>query len=281
MTGRTLPTIGAAAVAASCAGPGGPSPTDAFTYAVPSPPDAVYRVADTLSIDMASPLGNMEVTGAGSVTMALAFVADPGGMRVTGTVEAFSGSFTNPMMGTQTAGLDDVGGNLEVVVGRHGVEELVSFPELAGPVAAMSSFPALGYLLFPRLPGGDVDPGATWVDTVNALTETAAMSATTNAVNTYTLLGDTVVGGSGLLHIAVATEIATETTIREGGMSMIQSVAGSSEGFVLWDPERRLVAHAEYERDMAGTMSMGGMGSMDLTVTGPMRIRLEVTSGDQ
>lgn len=275
MNGRTLPTLGAAAVAAGCAGPGGPSPADAFTYAVPSPPDAVYQVADTMSIDMASPLGDMEVTGTGTVTMALAFLADPGGMRVTGTVETFSGTFTNPMMGTQTAGLDDVGGNLEVVVGRHGVEELVSFPELAGPVAPMSSFPALGYLLFPRVPGGDVDPGTTWVDTVNSSTETEAMSSTTNAVNTYTLVGDTVVGGRGLIHIAVAVEVETETTIREGGTSMIQKMAGSSDGFVLWDPERRLVAYAEYERDVAGTMSMGGMGSMALTVTGPTKIRLQ------
>lgn len=260
---------------AGCAGPGGPSPTDAFTYAVPSPPDAVYQVADTMSIDMASPLGDMEVTGTGSVTMALAFLADPGGMRVTGTVQSFSGTFTNPMMGTQTAGLDDVGGNLEVVVGRHGVEELVSFPELDGPVAPMSSFPALGYLLFPRVPGGDVDRGATWVDTVNSSTETEAMSSTTNAVNTYTLVGDTVVGGRRLVHIAVAAEVETETTIREGGASMSQNMAGSSDGFVLWDPERRLVAYAEYERDVAGTMSMGGMGSMALTVTGPTKIRLE------
>lgn len=260
---------------AGCAGPGGPSPTDAFTYAVPSPPDAVYQVADTMSIDMASPLGDMEVTGTGSVTMALAFLADPGGMRVTGTVQSFSGTFTNPMMGTQTAGLDDVGGNLEVVVGRHGVEELVSFPELDGPVAPMSSFPALGYLLFPRVPGGDVDPGATWVDTVNSSTETEAMSSTTNAVNTYTLVGDTVVGGRGLVRIAVAAEVETETTIREGGASMSQNMAGSSDGFILWDPERRLVAYAEYERDIAGTMSMGGMGSMALTVTGPTKIRLE------
>lgn len=278
MNARTLPTIGAAAVAAGCAGPGGPSPADAFTYAVPSPPDAVYQVADTMSIDMSSPAGDMEVTGTGSVTMALAFLADPGGMRVTGTVQSFSGTFTNPMMGTQTAGLDDVGGNLEVVVGRHGVEELVSFPELAGPVAPMSSFPALGYLLFPRVPGGDVDPGATWVDTVNSSTGTASMSmwSTTNAVNTYTLVGDTVVGGRGLVHIAVAAEVETETTIREGGVNpMVQKMAGSSDGFVLWDPELRLVAYAEYERNLAGTMSMGGMGSMALTVTGPTRIRLE------
>lgn len=274
MTGRTLPAT-AAAVAFGCAGPGGPSPADTFTYAVPSPPDAVYQVADTMSVVMESPMGEMEVTGTGSVTMALAFLPDPGGMRVTGTVKAFSGTFTNPMMGTQTADLDDVGGGLDVVVGRHGVEQLASFPELSGPVAPMSSFPALGHLLFPRLPGGAADPGATWVDTVDSSTETAAMSATTDAVNTYTLVGDTVVGGRGLVHITVSTEATAETTVQEGGMSVTQSVAGSSEGFILWDPRRRLVAYAEYERDMAGTMSMGGMASMDLTVTGPTRVRLE------
>ena len=275
MTARPLLSIVTAAVAAGCAGPAGPSPTDPLTYGIPSPPTAVYHVDDTMAIDMASPLGGMKITGEGSTTMGLAFRSDPGGMRVVGTVEAFEGSMTHPMMGTQTAGPDDLSGNLEVVIGPAGVEELASFPELAGPLAMMSSFPALGYLIFPRMPGGDVGPGATWVDTVTASTETEGASMTTTTVSTYTLVGDTVVDGRSLVRIAVANQVRVETSFEEGGMSITQDVAGSTDGFVLWDPGRRLVAYARYEREMEGTMSMGPMGSMDLTITGPTRLRLD------
>lgn len=274
MTRGILPSIAAAAVAVGCAGSGGPAPADPLSYGIPSPPNAVYQIDDTISIDMTSPLGGMEITGEGSTTMDLAFGSDPGGVRVVGTVEAFEGSMTHPMMGTQTAGTDDLSGNLEVVIGRYGVEELASFPELAGPLAMMSSFPALGYLLFPRMPGGQVDPGATWVDTVTASTEAEGASVSTTTVSTYTLVGDTVVDGRSLVHIAVANQVAVETAFEEGGMSITQKVAGSTDGFVLWDAGRRLVAYGEYERDMEGTMAMGPMGSMDMTITGPTRIRL-------
>ena len=275
MTRRALLTIIATVAPAGCTGPGAPSPAGTLSYGVPSPPGAVYHIGDTMSIDMNTGAGSVEVTGAGSVTVGLAFRTDPGGVRVVGTVEAFQGIATNPMMGTETADLDDLSGNLEVVIGRHGVEEVVSFPELSGPVAQMSSFPALGYLLFPRLPGGDVDPGATWMDTVNASTETDGATTTTTTVGTYTLVGDTLVDGRSLVHIAVANQVSMETKMEEGGMSIAQNVSGSTDGFVLWDPERRLVAYAEYERDAEGTMSMGPMGSMGMTITGPTRIRLE------
>ena len=275
MTRRALLTIIATVSAAGCTGPGAPSPADTLSYGVPSPPTAVYHIADSMSIDVNSPAGGVALTGAGSATMGLAFRTDPGGVYVTGTVEAFAGSFANPMMGTQTAGLDDLSGNLEVVVSRHGVEDLVSFPDLSGPISQVSSFPALAYLLFPRLPDGAVDPGATWMDTVNASTEAGGASTTTATVSTYTLVGDTLVDGRSLVHIAVANEVTIDTSMKEGGMSITQNVSGATDGFVFWDPELRLVAYAEFERDLEGTMSMGPMASMGMAITGPTRIRLE------
>ena len=271
---RTPITIAAAVFAVGCAGTGGPSGRN-LTYSVPSPRSAFYHIGDTMSIDMDTPGGSFTITGAGTVTIALAFASDPVGVRITGTVEAFEGSIDNPMMGTQTAGLDDVSGTLEVLVGRHGVEELASFPELAGPVAQMSSFPALAFLLFPRMPVGDADPGATWVDTVAVSTDTDEVSTASTTVSTYTLVGDTVVDGRTLAHIAVATHITTESDIEQGGMSITQSVEGPANGFFLWDPERRLVVRAEYERSVEGTMSMANVGTMSMAITGPTRIRLE------
>ena len=273
MSRRTLRTIIATAAIAGCVGPGGPSPADTFTYTLPSPPSAVYQIADTMVVDVATPLGDIAVTAEATVTMGLAFATDPGGVRVTGTVEAFAASMTNPMTGTETADADDLSGNLEAVISRHGVKEQMSFPELLGPVGQMSSFSVLAYLLFPRLPDGDVDPGATWMDTVNASYDGEEVSMTTTTISTYTLVGDTLVEGRGLVHIAVVNDITTDLVIKEGGIT--QKVAGLANGFALWDPERRLVAYVEYERDVGGTTSLPGMPPMNVSVSGPTRIRLE------
>jgi len=274
MTGR-IPLIIVATTTAACAGTGGGPSGKNLNYAVPSPASAVYHIGDTMSIDMDTPAGSFTITGAGSATVELSFESDPVGLRVTGTVAAFEGSIDNPMMGLQTAGLDDVSGNLEVLVSRAGVEELTTIPELGGPVAQVSSFPALAFLLFPRMPDSDVDPGATWVDTVATSTDTDEVSTTTTAVSTYTLVGDTLVDGRTLVRIAVATHIVTETDIEQGGMSITQNVEGPSDGVFLWDPERRLVVQGEYERNVEGTMSMANLGTMSMAITGPTRIRLE------
>ena len=276
MTGRTPLTIIATACAAGCAGTGGLSPFDSLGYVVPSPSGAIYEIGDTMSIDMDTPAGTMAITGGTSVTLGLNFQRRGGGsMRVESGVEAFEATMTHPMMGTQTAGIEDLSEYLEVEMSRRGVDEVVSFPLLAGPVSQISPFSAMPYLLFPHMPGGEVAPGAAWVDTVNVTTETDEATTTINTVSTYTLVGDTLVDGRTLVHVAVATEIDSETEAEQGGMSITQSVAGSSDGFFLWDPERRLVAHAEYERILEGTVAMANMGTMGLTITGPTRIRLE------
>lgn len=276
MTGRTLLTIIATASVAGCAGTGGPPPFESLGYVVPRSASALYEIGDTMSIDMDTPAGSMAITGGTSVTLGLNFQRRGGGNILVETgVEAFEGTMTHPMMGTQRAGMDHLSGYLEVAMSERGVEEVVSFPLLAGPVAQISPFSAIPYLLFPHMPDGDVTPGVTWVDTVSVTTEAAEATTAINTVSTYTLVGDTLVDGRTLVRVAVATEITTDTEAEEGGMSITQSVAGSSEGFFLWDPELRLLAHAEYDRNLEGTVSMGNMGTMSLTITGPTRIRLE------
>ena len=242
-----------------------PSPADTFTYTLPSPPSAVYQIADTMVGRRGHAPGGIAITAEATVTMGLAFATDPGGVRVTGTVEAFAASMTNPMMGTETADADDLSGNLEAVISRHGVKEQVSFPEPL--VQSVRCLPFRSSPTFsPRLPDGDVDPGATWVDTVNASYDGEEISITTTTISTYTLVGDTLVEGRGLVHIAVENEVTTDLVIEEGGIT--QNVAGPASGFVLWDPERRLVAYVEYERDVGGTTRLPGMPPMNVSISG-------------
>ena len=182
---------------------------------------------------------------------------------------------SNPMQGTTTADLDDLSGNLEIVFGRRGVEEVVSVPRLSGPAAQLSPFEHIANDLFPRLPDAVADPGASWVDTVTWSTDDGSIETTSNSVYTYTLVGDTVVDGRTLRHIAVAGDVSNEAEFTQGGTTMTQSITGSANGFVLWDAERGLLAHAYFDRDLEGSMTIPGMASFDMSLAGPVRVRLQ------
>lgn len=274
MNKRSLKTITATAVVAGCAGPGGPSPEDTFTYTLPSPPNAVYEIADTMVLGVNSPIGALEIVSGATVTMGLAFATDPGGVRVTGTVESLEATMDNPIGPAETADLDDVSGTLDVLLSRYGVVEVASFPEVSDALAPTSSFPVLAYLLFPRLAQGVLDPGATWTDSATMSFE-GEVSLNSTMASTYTFVGDTMVDGLSLLHIAVSSEVTIELEADQAGTSLNQTLAGSANGLVLWDPARRLVAYGRFDRDLEGDMTVPGMPAIPVGATGPTVFRLE------
>ena len=264
-----------AAAATACAGPGSPAPAGMLAYGVPSPPTAVYDISDTVAISVTSPVGNVEIAGGSALTLAMAFESAPGGVRLTGAVTSFEASLDNPMQGTMSAGLDQVSGTLELVLGRLGDVEVASVPEVSGPAAQLSPFPAIANEFFPRFADEVVEPGGAWVDTVTWTTDAGDIATTSTTAYTYTLVGDTVVEGRTLLYIGVAGEVASQATIETGPVSMDQKMNGTSTGFLLWDRERGLLAHAESERNLEGTTSVPGMGSFNMTLAGPSRVRLQ------
>ena len=260
-------------VTAACATSGTATPEDTLIY-LADPAPATYEITDTMVLDINSPLGSLESVGDATSTMGLTFAPDPGGMRVTGTVESLAASMTNPMAPPQTANLSDVSGTLELVLGRDGVVEVASYPEVSGALAALSSFQALPQLLFPRLTTGVVGPGATWTDTVVTSAE-GEVNMTSTSVTEYTLVGDTVVDGRALLHIAVVSEVAIDLEAEQQGMSFSQALEGSVSGLVLWDSQRGLVAYGRFDRDMAGDMTMPGAPPIPVGMSGPTILRLE------
>ena len=276
MNTTTLLTIIATLADPGLAGPGVPPPADTLTYGLPSPPAAVYHMTDSLAVGVALPgAGNMDVTLDNSARLSLAFRTDPGGVRVTGTLDSFEGSVTGATIGTETATIDDVSGSFDVVIGRSGVGELLSFPRVTGAMSQTALFPLLSFLLFPRLPDGEADPGATWVDTATASGNAGDMTTTSTLVTTATLVGDTLVDGRALVHIAVTREVTINNEMGADARGATQAIAGSANGFVLWDPERGLVAYAEFDQDFEGETTVPGVGTIDLTIAGTSRIRLE------
>lgn len=290
MTNRTFLAAAAATLLAACSsgGPGEPSaapaPTDnPFRYDVPSPPTLTYQIADTNTMIMTIPgQGEMDMAQTSSATLALAFVADSGGVRVSGTVSDYSAGMSSSMMGDMGGGGNEVSGDLEFVIGPWGDVEMISTPEVTGgplPVATPFSFSAPD--LFPRFPGHPLEPGDTWADTMISsadLEEVAELSGAgeNTTIYTYTLVGDTVVAGLTLHKITVSGvgTMQVSGTDPEAGEDVSQDMTSTVEGFYLWDADHRVVVLADLVRTVDGTMSMGGMGAIAMTGAGPSRMRL-------
>jgi hypothetical protein len=194
-------------------------------------------------------------------------------MRVRGRVTGFDAIQSSPAAGVVSGDLDDVTGYLQAMIGRHGLDELASLPAVSGAAANDYLFPMLGHALFPRMPTAWVDPGDSWVDTVTVADDGEGASPATTWIRTHTLVGDTLVKGLMLIHIVVASKVAVEGVMDEGGTPITGKVTGTMNGSVMWDPERRMVAYAEYHRDWrVATTGSGETSRPAWTIRGPTRI---------
>ena len=305
MNRRTLLTVILTVAAAGCARLAVPSPFNTLAYVVTPMPQAVYQVTDTRVIAVTPPqdggragtVPDAPVTASSSMVLHLTLAGRPGGVRtsfdsqsshervsistapgrirVAGFVKSFEAIVSNPVTGDVPIGHDDVAGDVELVIDRRGIEKTESFPEFSGAAAPFAPLPALAWTLFPRLPADGTDPGSTWVDTVSTTAGWGGMETTLHSVNTYTLAGDTVMDGRVLTHIAVTSEVTMEQVMEDSEMRFAQTMEGSVDGLILWSPERRLVAYAEYQRDWWGTTRAGGEESLlDTRITGPTTIWL-------
>jgi len=276
----------AATLLGACAS-GGPAPGEApadnpFRYDVPSPPVATYLMADTMTMIITMPDGEMDMATSSATTMALTFAADSAGVRVTGTVSDHSQTMSSTMMGNIEMDGDGVSGHLEFVIDPLGRVEMISTPEVPGDgimPATPISFNAQE--LLPRFPGRPLEPGDTWADTVIESADLSgldipvpvAVSGETTTVYTYTLVGDTLVDGRPLRKIAVNSVVTGQPSIEEGGQQLPSDMTSTTEGYILWNAERGLVAAADLVRTMDGSMSTMGM-SMSITGAGPSKLRL-------
>ena len=263
-----------ATAVAACSGYGGPAPARPLAYDVPEPPAATYQITDTTVLSITTPMGDMAVDTEMDVTLALAFARVAEGIRVTGSVEEFSASMTNPMTGRETADADDLSGSLEYTIDRRGEAEVASLPELPAAAEQMSPFSSIARELFPPLPDAVVEPGGMWVDTVAWSTELSSGEATSNAVLTYTLVGDTLVDGRTLLHFTVVSDVSSEADVTQAGMDMTQRMAGSAGGFIFWDADRGLPVYQESNRELEGNLEVVGMPPLSMSASGTTRVWL-------
>jgi hypothetical protein len=263
---------------AACAGPGGMSPGGGLMYQVPESPSVVYLTGDTANIDIdAGPMGNLRMRQTGTSTMAVTFARGAEGIQVTLTYQELNARLSQPMGGAQTATEADLEGDLVFTLDPQGHSALVSLPEIKGMAGELANPNALVYELFPRLPGGPVNPGESWTDTLHYRVETGQGEVESTSVMTYTLQGDTVLDGVSLLHI---TMLGNSDIIGMGvteGMEVTQIFSGDVKGTILWDAARSLYVSGDFETDMDGTVEVpaAGMPPMPMKVSGKSHVKLQ------
>ena len=267
-----------ATAACSGSGPGAVSPPDALAYKIPDNPTVVYvsESSQDISVDIPG-MGPMDMQGNSEVTLAMAFAPAESGMEVTATFEKLSVTMSNPMAGDITASESDITGNLVFTMDEHGKGTLVSTPEVSQEVESMVGPAGIAYEFFPRLPGGSVEPGGTWTDTIQYEMEVAGGEASSRSVVTYTLVGDTVVNGATLLHVTYESDGEVVTHAVQQGTEMTQSFSGVTDGVFLWDPARGLMVSHETTAELDGSTEVpsSGMPPFPMVISARGSVRLQ------
>lgn len=263
---------------AACAGPGGVSPSGGLMYQVPESPSVVYVTEGHQDINIdAGDMGSMTMTASSEATLAMSFAAGADGIQVTTTFEVLSASMTQPMGGSLSASESDIEGDLVFTIDEKGKGTVVTLPETKGSAEQLVSPVSFVHEFFPRLPGGAVNPGDSWTDTIQYEAQTSEADLSSSSVLTYTLVGDTVVDGATLLHITYEGEADVVGAGVTEGMEVIQAFSGDVTGMFLWDPARGLMVAGESSQDMDGSVEVPGAGipPMPMTVRGSGTVRLQ------
>lgn len=240
---RTIAFAVLPALLSACAG-GAP----ALEYGVPSTSDVRYTYGDTTTISVNMMGQSLEMAQRGVVDYAVSFSPAAAGVNVTMSVTELQGTLSQPMGGAVRIDTDDVQGVLVFALDREGNAVVAEQPTVSAEASQLVSALALSHSFFPGLPGRAAAVGDAWVDTVSYQGTEGAGERSATGVYHYAVVGDTVVGGQALLHIAVQGESESTATLSIQGMSVGQRSEVEVEGHVLWDPaaglmvERRSVA---------------------------------------
>lgn len=262
----------------ACAGPGAPAPSGGLAYRVPPDPSLVYVTESTIRVDIeAAGMGSLQMDGGSQATLAMRFAPGQGGVQVTATVQKLSAHMSQPMGGGLSASEADIQGDLVFVLDRKGKATVVSTPQLRGSVAQLYHPLEVVHGFFPRLPGGAVDRGATWTDTIQYQVDIPEGSTASTTVARYTLQGDTVVNGMRLVKITYQGNTSGRGTGNAGGMEIVQLFAGEVSGVFLFDPGRGVVVMHEASSRGSGSVDVQGAGipPMPMQTSGRQVIRLQ------
>ncbi len=261
----------------ACVLGGSPSPP-ALSYSLPEPPTATYVRGDTVTWEIDAGGQTFEMDADAGGTFGVAFTRAGDGVQVDMSVKKFTGNLSQPMQGPMKVDETSITGPLVFTLDRRGNATLVKSPKVSAPADRL--FDALSYAhsFFPHLSGAPATPGASWTDTIHFEGPGGGGSIKSTSVITYSITGDTVVGGKSLVHIALQGTAEQTSRGKVAGMDADFSnrVKGNVQGWVLWDAARRLMVESYEQGDAQGTMSVSmAPGPMDVHIRRVSRVKLD------
>lgn len=272
----TRPAVPAALLLAlsSCAGGPGPGTIGAYPLRYEEPTENPATYAFTASTEFsigAGPMGTMRVGSEQAGVAELTFRADSAGLASTIRIVEFAGRFENPNQGAIQVDASDIEGSWTVRVDHRGRVDVVSAPALSAEVREIAGPESLVRPFFALLPGRASAPGAVWIDTVSTTERTGNTTARWRSVIRSTLTGDTVVDERWLVVIRTESATTMEMEGSSGGVEVIQRLAGTTRGTILWDPIAALLVARTDGGRLEGTLALPETGFSGLPVSGTVR----------
>ena len=265
-----------AAFLAACAGPAAvaPVPSPPLAYRTPTPPTAEYLVGDTAQVDLQAAGQKFPLKLAASSHWRMEFrdTADDR-LTVTASLLDLAARVSNPMTADQTADESSVSGAVVFTLDARGNSTIVSLPTSSAPAAAQFvSGAAIAYAVFPALPDRTVAPGDSWSDTLS-FNEGTGAGTNVRSVMTYTVVGDTLLGGASYLLVRTTGTSEQATSGEVSGTDFSQTVSGTTQGRFLWDTRLDMLHSLESQSDLSGTMMLSIVPvPMDVHIRGLLRV---------
>lgn len=265
ISGPIVPLLSVAL--AACAGGGGGAPV--LGYGVPGSPDVTYVVGDTLTIALEGLGEGTEIGARSAATYAMHFDRGGDGVRVTATIESLAASLVVPMsdpISMDEGGLD---GDFVFDLDRRGRAVAMSSPQAAQLGAQVFAAPIVAHALFPRLAGGVVAAGDSWVDTVTYREEGEAGVTQVLSNLTYTVVGDSQADGRALTEIAFEGTAEVTQDLELEGARINQASEVVINGRFRWDARAGLLYDSEMSMEGEGRVSIALLPGAAL----PTRVR--------
>jgi hypothetical protein len=218
-------------------------------------------VGDTVVIALAGLGQSLEITARSAGTYRLRFASAGGGVRVTASVADLTADVAMP--GAEALSMDESAFQGEFVfdLDTRGRPTALSSPEPGALGAQVFSAAIVGHAIFPRLSGGVASVGESWSDTTTFREEREAGVTELLSALTYTVEGESRMGGRDLLDISFSgTATVTQNLNMEGAQVGLASQL-ELQGRLQWD------------------RASGLPYSTDLTMTGPGTVRTPLMPG--
>lgn len=242
----------------ACAGRGGTpsSSPPVLGYSVEEVTRRGFTQADTtdLALDMGGQ--RLDVDLRTDALLDVEFEPSAAGVRVTASWRELDAVMTNPLGAPERASEEDVQGPLVFTLDRKGAAQVVSLPQLGGSARQLVVPQGTAQEFFPRLPGTPPSIGMSWTDTVAYEADQQEARSASEIVLSYTVVGDTLVGGEPLLKVRME---GSGSSFQEGvtqGMDFSQELSGTVDGYFLWDLDAGVLRYQWSRLSYSGTMTV-------------------------